>query len=223
MKTFKTPKGTELPLLNLKGKHYLAVQTRLVWFREEKPLWGIETEPLEMGPGYAVFKATIKDETGRIIAQGTKAETKEGFSDFHEKAESGAIGRALGFLGYGTLFATELDEGDRLADSPQSPKTPIEKLRAGESFFAPKGAQIIGPVGIEPPPPINNDEDIYNSSLTIDPFRDPQPPTSKPGYADFPKCEKCGSKMTKGKFPNKITGEYDFYCVPCWKDKKPKK
>ena len=43
-KTFKTPKGTELPLLDLRGKDYLMVAHRLVWFREEHSDWTIETE-----------------------------------------------------------------------------------------------------------------------------------------------------------------------------------
>ena len=102
------------------GKLYLKVADRLVWFREEKPLWSIETEPVEVdiAAGYAVFKAHIKDETGRIIGEGTKMENKQGFPDYLEKAETGSIGRALLTCGYGTAFAPELDEGERLADAP---------------------------------------------------------------------------------------------------------
>ena len=114
----KTEKGTELPLMDLRGKDYLQVAYRLVWFREQHPNWAIETEPLELAPDHAIFKAAVKDEKGRIIATGTKHETKAGFFDFVEKAETGAIGRALALCGYGTQFAPELDEGDRLVDSP---------------------------------------------------------------------------------------------------------
>ena len=35
-----------------------------------------------------------------------------------EKAETKAVGRALAMLGYGTQFAPELDEGERIVDSP---------------------------------------------------------------------------------------------------------
>ena len=46
-------------------------------------------------------------------------ETARGFPDYVEKAETGAIGRALGVLGYGTQFAPEFDEGtERIVDSP---------------------------------------------------------------------------------------------------------
>ncbi len=122
MKSFKTAKGTELPLMQLKGKDYLEVKWRLLWFREEKPLWGIETNFVELTGDSALAFAIVKDETGRIISTGHKRETKQGFQDFHEKAETGAIGRALAHIGYGTQFAPELDEGERIVDSPVPPK-----------------------------------------------------------------------------------------------------
>jgi hypothetical protein len=41
-----------------------------------------------------------------------------------EKAETGAIGRALALIGYGTQFcADELDEGDRIVDAPVAKKS----------------------------------------------------------------------------------------------------
>ncbi len=115
---FTTPKGTRLPLLDLRGKDYLQVAHRLVWFREDHPDWSIETEALTIQSDYAIFTARVKDESGRLIATGTKHETKQGFFDFIEKAETGAIGRALALCGYGTQFAPELDEGERIVDSP---------------------------------------------------------------------------------------------------------
>src|SRR2546428_7854244 len=117
--TFKTPKkGTVLPMLDLRGKPYLQVAHRIVWFREEHENWGIETEQLTIDESRALFLARIKDETGRIISMATGHETKNDFPDFIEKAETKAIGRALALCGYGTQFAPELDEGNRLADTP---------------------------------------------------------------------------------------------------------
>lgn len=118
MKTFKTKKGTELPLLDLRGKEYLQVAHRLVWFREEHPDWGIQTEFVEKSPTHAIVKSTITNEKGFIMSTAHKAETKQGFADFHEKAETGAIGRALAACGYGTQFAPDLDEGERIVDAP---------------------------------------------------------------------------------------------------------
>ena len=119
MRNFKTSKGTELPLLNLRGKQYLEVKFRLVWFREDHPDWSIETELISVTDVSAYARATIRDEKGRIIATSHKFESIQGFPDFIEKAETGAIGRALALIGYGTQFcADELDEGKRIVDAP---------------------------------------------------------------------------------------------------------
>jgi hypothetical protein len=125
------------------SKDYLPVQYRLVWFREAFPQGSIETELVHLdldkdteeevfawnsekrrsekvvktAKGIAVFKATVKDGMGGV-ATGTKSEKAASFADFIEKAETGAIGRALAALGYGTQFAPELDEGNRIVDAP---------------------------------------------------------------------------------------------------------
>jgi hypothetical protein len=130
LRTYRTPKGTELPLLNLRGREYLEVKYRLVWFREEHPDWAIETELLSVTDQSAYSRAAIKDESGRVIATSHKFESKKGFPDFIEKAETGSIGRALALIGYGTQFcADELDEGDRIVDAPVE----IKESRAGDS------------------------------------------------------------------------------------------
>jgi hypothetical protein len=122
--TFKTAKGTELPIMNLRGKDYLEVKYRLVWFREDRPTWSIETEFVEVAASHAFAKATVRDEAGRVVATSHKFEDKQGFGDFREKAETGAIGRALALIGYGTQFAgDELDEGERIVDSPVQKKS----------------------------------------------------------------------------------------------------
>ena len=50
-------------------------------------------------------------------ATAKKRETEMGFPDYIEKAETGAIGRALAMCGYGTLQAPEFDKQDRPADA----------------------------------------------------------------------------------------------------------
>jgi hypothetical protein len=118
-RTYRTPHGTELPLLNLRGGEYLEVKYRLVWFREDHPDWAIETKLMSVDQDSAYARATVKDEKGRVIATSHKFESRSGFADFMEKAETGAIGRALALIGYGTQFcADEFDEGERIVDSP---------------------------------------------------------------------------------------------------------
>ena len=107
-------------LSKIKGKDYLEVKWRLVWFREDHPDYEIDTEfiILDIDQGVAVCRAVIKDNESRQLACGTKTEYKASFFDYVEKSETGAIGRALAALGYGTQFAPELEEGDRIVDSP---------------------------------------------------------------------------------------------------------
>jgi hypothetical protein len=92
----------------------------------------------------AVYKAYIKDDKGNLLSTGHKSESKNNFSYFREKAETGSIGRALNFLGYGTQFcADELDEGHRIVDEPikpvkknseqdKKPKEDIKKYRTAD-------------------------------------------------------------------------------------------
>ncbi len=108
-------------LTKLRGKSgdYLEVKWRLVWFRDRHPEGEIETSllHLDLEKGIAVFKATVKDTAG-ASADGHGSESAKDFGDYIEKAETKAIGRALAALGYGTQFAPELEEGERIVDSP---------------------------------------------------------------------------------------------------------
>jgi hypothetical protein len=134
--SFKTKKGTELPLVSLKGKEYLLVAHRLVWLVEEADSYSIETEFLKLEEEYSIArtKLVIYDKDGKVIKQAsaTKKETKKDFPDFVEKSETGSLGRALSMCGFGTQFSLpDLDEGERLADAPLAPP-PIAAQKAPE-------------------------------------------------------------------------------------------
>lgn len=144
-KTVKTPAGTELPLVNLKGKDYLMVGHRLQWFNEIEKHFDISTEFLLVTDEQTICKAhvVVKDTEGNVLrqAQATKRETKKDFPDHTEKAETSAIGRALAILGYGTQFAlSDLDEGQRLADSP------VVDVKAGKKEEAAPEKKVSEPV-----------------------------------------------------------------------------
>ena len=149
------------------SKDYLPVQWRLVWFRERCPQGTIDTEEIEVdldreveeeafvwnnekrrsekvvkrAKGYARYKAIVTDGKGGR-ATGTKSENAASFPDFVEKAETGAIGRALAALGYGTQFAPELSEAHRIVDSPVERSTPSFNGGSYNSSSASNGASV---------------------------------------------------------------------------------
>lgn len=157
-------------LMQIKSRNgsadYLPVQWRLVWFRsicpngtieteivhldptmeteEESYAWNSETrrseKVIKRAPGFAVFRAIVKDGNGGI-AMGTKSEKAASFPDYIEKAETGAIGRALAALGYGTQFAgDEFDERHRIVDAPVERNTEENTDTAGRQAIAAKAA-----------------------------------------------------------------------------------
>jgi hypothetical protein len=127
-------------LTNLKGKDYLEVRWRLVWAREALPNLTIETEHVEITDQRAIFKATVygstySDDNGDVAvrATGYGSETPKDFGDYIEKAETKALGRALGALGFGTQFTDDFDEGrDNPVDTPVTKPEAMDALRAGE-------------------------------------------------------------------------------------------
>jgi hypothetical protein len=120
----KLPKNKKVTMSNGQVKweqtetDYLPVAARIAWFRREHPQWSIITKAVQSANKAVVMKAIIKDANGRVIATARKKETEAGFPDYIEKAETGAVGRALAMCGYGTLQAPEFDEEERLADAP---------------------------------------------------------------------------------------------------------
>lgn len=145
-RVFKTPKGTELQIMSLKGKDYMTVQQRLIWFTEENPRYDITTDFVRLTDEDAVAKCTISilEDTPqgvRVIRKVTdyKTENASSFPDFVEKAATGACGRCLALLSYGTQFATaDLDEGDRIVDSPVVPKEKTSSTKTAISVSAPE-------------------------------------------------------------------------------------
>jgi hypothetical protein len=125
--------------INLKGKQYLPVAARIAWFRDECPDWTVNTYavPELSGADYCTFAAEILDNNGRLIAKAHKTEHEKHFADYREKAETGAIGRALALCGFGTLFAQELEEPIvngtemRIVDTPQPVRS---ALTPGKQF-----------------------------------------------------------------------------------------
>lgn len=166
-------------IIQIKNKQgnadYLPVQYRLVWFREQCPQGTIDTEEvmidldrefeaevyawnadtrrsektLKRAPGYARFRAVVTDgKGGRATA--TKTERGVDFPDFVEKAETGAIGRALAALGYGTQFAPELNEEHHIVDAP------VERTEQDRRVYTERKPFVEGSVAQSPQKPLLN-------------------------------------------------------------------
>ncbi len=116
-------------LMSLKGKDYLNVQHRLLWFmRDQRDMiasglatmsYVIRTELVELDreTGWAHFRTTVRDVLGNESTM-YGSESARDFPDYIEKASTKSLGRALLALGYGAAFAPEMDEGERIVDSP---------------------------------------------------------------------------------------------------------
>ncbi len=110
----------ESQTIKLQGKEYFQVAGRIIEFRRDNPTWSILTEAKLIGEAMHMF-AVIQDETGRILATSHKRIREGGkgpAAQFPvETAETGAIGRALGLMGYGTLGG-DFEEHGQIADAP---------------------------------------------------------------------------------------------------------
>ena len=156
-------------LMSLKGRDYLNVQNRLLWFiRDQRDFivrglattsYVIRTELVEQDreAGYAHFKTYVRDVLGNEATM-YGSESAKDFADYAEKASTKSLGRALLALGYGTAFAPEMDEGERVVDTPvdrrrsapaarvspvatkTAPTTPAEAPATKNTAAAAKGA-----------------------------------------------------------------------------------
>ena len=92
---------------NIKGKDYVEVNQRLLYFRNEPTFagWSIESDLVDLQPDRCCIKAIIRDAEGRIRATGHAHEDRTSSminkTSYVENCETSAFGRALAALGIG--------------------------------------------------------------------------------------------------------------------------
>lgn len=98
-------------IIDIRGKQYQTVALRVQLFREAHPDKSLTTDMIVRDEECVVMRATIADETGRVLATGHSEEYRKSSqinrTSALENAETSAIGRALAAFGFGgTEFAT---------------------------------------------------------------------------------------------------------------------
>jgi len=112
--------------INIHGKEYEPVASRIGRFRAERPSWTLTTEILVDDGERVLMRAVLLDEDGRIVATGHAEELRQASrinkTSAIENCETSAIGRCLGIAGYDLAGqvataeeVTHAIEGDQLA------------------------------------------------------------------------------------------------------------
>lgn len=93
--------------INIKGKDYITVNERLKFFRNDKLFdgWQISEKIIHIDEKEGIFKVSIKDSNGIVIASAHSQEYRDSSyinkTSFVENGFTSALGRALGYLGIG--------------------------------------------------------------------------------------------------------------------------
>tara|TARA_R110000765_G_scaffold156493_3_gene259431 strand:+ start:317 stop:961 length:645 start_codon:yes stop_codon:yes gene_type:complete len=106
----------QLPTVDIKGKPYVEVKTRVQWFRKNIENGSIETEILHFDNESIMCKTKVHV-NGALVATGMAHEDKNASAvnktSFVECCETSSVGRALGMLGIG--IATSVDTAGTVA------------------------------------------------------------------------------------------------------------
>jgi len=101
-------------IVNIRGRDYETVALRVRKFRDSKPNFTLATEIVSRDEDCVVMKATISDESGRVLATGHAEEYRKASTinktSALENCETSAIGRALAAMGLGGSEFASADE-----------------------------------------------------------------------------------------------------------------
>ena len=121
---------------DIKGKEYAEVHQRVKAFRQVYPTGFIMTDLMDDNGGKCVFKAVVGYNEGEreiILGTGTAYEREDSTfinkTSYIENCETSAVGRALGFAGFGidTSIASAEEVGNAIANQGNNEKKATPK------------------------------------------------------------------------------------------------
>lgn len=118
--------------ITLKQKEYAPVNERVMAFRRVHPLGQIITEPT-FTDNYVMYEAVVLGDDDKVLSKGHAREYLKTEFAF-EKAETSAIGRALGFCGYGISTSISSFEDMENVDKPSEIFDEPSKEKLVEDF-----------------------------------------------------------------------------------------
>ena len=123
---------------NIKGKEYVEVNQRVLYFRNEEQYkgWSLTSEILHITDESCVIKATVSNAEGAEMASGIAQEDKSSSyinkTSYVENCETSAWGRALGNLGIGIETSIASSNEVSMAIAKQSTKEEIGRASCRE-------------------------------------------------------------------------------------------
>ncbi len=110
-------------------KKYAEVHERVKAFRKVYPTGGLPTEMIKFDDKVCIFKCSVYDENNNLLATGMASEKLTGndkkdyinLTSMLENCETSAVGRALGFAGFGILGAIASAEEIKRVEEKKDP------------------------------------------------------------------------------------------------------
>jgi len=138
--------------INIKGKEYIPVNERLLHFRssDEYNMWQIHEEVVSVNDKEGIFKVTICDNNGVVIASAHSQEYRDSSyinkTSFLENGFTSALGRALGYLGIGidVSIASANEVGNAVSNQDDKKWLTEQQLNATLKGTAEQAQKVLG-------------------------------------------------------------------------------
>ena len=138
--------------INIKGKEYIPVNERLLHFRssDDFKMWKIHEEVVSVNDNEGIFKVTICDNNGVVIASAHSQEYRDSSyinkTSFLENGFTSALGRALGYLGIGidVSIASANEVGNAVSNQDDKKWLTEQQLNATLKGTAEQAQKVLG-------------------------------------------------------------------------------